>query len=89
MAPSKVSWTFTLKPKPESSRDRLTCAEGGVRTLIPRAGPLLAETNVENGDVSKQKWNLCQLEVTVEALNTTREQEHDALYPEVHAIIWS
>jgi len=30
------------------------------------ARALLAETKVEIGDVSKQKWNLCQLQVTVD-----------------------
>jgi len=28
---------------------------------VPFGRALLTETNVESGDVSKQKWNLCQL----------------------------
>jgi len=43
----------------------------------PIARALLAETNVESGDVSKQKWNLSSLEATMET-----NAKHYTLNPE-------
>ena len=59
--PSSLTSTFL---EGSATYSQTSCGQGrrkGVQAVVAGSRALLTETKVESGDVSKQKWNLCQL----------------------------